>query len=56
MQIHHSLPPLRIDVAILLLIVLAACAAFGWWRLRRRTSRPRHTRIDIVHPHEGKEG
>jgi membrane protein implicated in regulation of membrane protease activity len=56
MQILQSLPPLRVDVAILLLLAMAACAAFGWWRFKRRTSRPRHTRIDIVHPHEGEDG
>ena len=49
MQIHHSLPPVRIDVAIALLIVMAAAAVLMWRRFRR-ASRDRHERIDIIRP------
>ena len=49
MQIHHSLPPLRIDVAIVLLLATLILLGLAVLRMKR-ASRPHHSRINIVRP------
>ena len=42
-------PPLRVDVALLLLLILAGALAYGLLRARRRRRRPRGIHVDLVH-------
>lgn len=41
-------PPLRVDVAILLLLILAGALVYGLLQARRRRRRPHGIHVDLV--------